>query len=1438
MKLALHHARAALCADFWTDRSRVRGFLAAALAIALWAIAPGAPHAAALRPSEVPPSLRPWVPWVLQDHETIACPAAYNNPERHDCVWPTRLTLALGAQGGRFSFDVEVFAPDTLVVLPGQAEAWPRAVRANGRVLTLTESSGRPAVRLPPGHFVIDGAFAWREMPQGIALPPDTGLVDARRDGKPLGWPDSSGQLWLRPQAAAAPAEPETLAVRVFRRIDDEIPVLVTTRIELIASGRPREVRLPAALLPGFVVLGVASPLPARLQPDGAVRVQLRAGTWTLDVQGRSHGPVATLAAPGGEEVWSFAARNDLRIVDVQPAGGAVGVDPRQAGVPGEWDNLPAFHMPASASLKLAERRRGDPEPEPDKLSLDRTLWLDFDGGGFTALDTIRGTISRSWRLDAVPGLAVGRVTIGGQEQFITRLPAPDAGSGVEVRQGNAQIEAESRIGFAHALPVTGWQADFDRVSIGLQLPPGWRLLHAGGADTVAGSWVARWTLWDFFFVLLIVAASWKLHGRAAALALGAALVLTWHLPGAPTWPWLALLGLSALLTALQARAGERAQRVAWWVRLVWRATLAAIAIALLPFAVGELRAALYPALEATQTYQRSTWPVSRSDKAPIETRIVEEAAEPPPPPPVNIATAPAAAAPPEALAGQVENKDGLQQNEAHAKSRGAPVRQIFKKADLSSQSSVAPQAQLRDLRRQDPNAKIQTGPGLPDWRWQSYAVIWSGPVERLQRVTLWLEPPWVTRSMTVVALLLIAAAIWLHARPAGGRGGHDAAGRAGAAPAAPASAAAQAALVTLLMLGTIMLCVPRAASAGESDQPSDARLEELRQRLQRPAPCQPDCAQLVRLDLSAQGASLRLQLEVHTGAEISVPLPVGSNWHPAEVRVDGGVAHLRRDDFDRGSLWVRLPTGIHEVTISAELGGTQPVQIALPMTPKFAHAELAGWTLEGIDARGLATGALTLNRMRAAHADRHEEGEAIPAFVRVLRTIELDQQWTIATEITRAGSSLEPLAVRVPLLAGEAVTDPSVRVQGGFAVLTLGSGQNAAFSSSLKVQPSLTLRAADQPNQIEVWRLDAAPMWHANFSGIAPTQRQLDQRWLPQWQPWPGESLTINIQRPEGVAGSTLTLQGVDLATRPGRRATDATATITLRSSQGGNHAIELPQGAELRAVRIDGQPQPIRAEGRRVTLPLSPGTHTATLEWREPRGIAALFEGARLELGAPAVNLGTAIALPQDRWVLATGGPLLGPAVLFWGLALVIAAAAWVLARLRWGPLGFIEWLLLGIGVAQGSLAGAVFVAAVLLMLQARARFGERLDGVRFNLMQMALAAAALVALLILFEAIRIGLLGTPRMLITGNGSSSYYLRWYADRSSGAPPAAWVFSLPLWVYRVVMLAWALWLALFVVRCARWMWSCFSAGRLWGRWRRTVSPPPSGPVAAPQTVG
>ena len=86
-----------------------------------------------------------------------------------------------------------------------------------------------------------------------------------------------------------------------------------------------------------------------------------------------------------------------------------------------------------------------------------------------------------------------------------------------------------------------------------LKWPPGWRLFAALGVDQAPGSWLAAWTLLDFFLVLVITLAMGRLHGwGTAALAL-VTLALIWQEPDAPRYAWLNLLAAIALERALPA---------------------------------------------------------------------------------------------------------------------------------------------------------------------------------------------------------------------------------------------------------------------------------------------------------------------------------------------------------------------------------------------------------------------------------------------------------------------------------------------------------------------------------------------------------------------------------------------------------------------------------------------------------------------------------------------------------------------------------------------------------------------------------------------------------------------------------------------------------------------------------------------------------------------
>jgi hypothetical protein len=101
-------------------------------------------------------------------------------------------------------------------------------------------------------------------------------------------------------------------------------------------------------------------------------------------------------------------------------------------------------------------------------------------------------------------------------------------------------------------------------------------------------------------------------------------------------------------------------------------------------------------------------------------------------------------------------------------------------------------------------------------------------------------------------------------------------------------------------------------------------------------------------------------------------------------------------------------------------------------------------------------------------------------------------------------------------------------------------------------------------------------------------------------------------------------------------------------------------------------------------------------------------------------------------------------------------------------------------------------------------------------FNLGQIALAAWTFIALAILIYFVSRGLLGSPNMQIEGNGATAQLLSWFADRASPTLPSAWVISVPLWIYRGLMLLWALWLAFALLQWLKWGWMCFTTDGYW----------------------
>ncbi|HVJ89502.1 MAG TPA: hypothetical protein VM580_06830, partial [Labilithrix sp.] len=561
-----------------------------------------------MSPSAVPEPLKPWTAWALHGKGEL-CPTLHGVAGgAPQCVWPSRLDLVLDEKRGTFRQTWHTDARRA-VALPGNDKRWPLDVTVDGKRAVVVPKDGVPSIELEPGDHVVSGQFAWDSLPESLQVPPQTALLKLVLRGKEIEQPhrDAKGTVWLQKTLAAE--EGERLDFVVHRRIADEVPLLLTTRVVLNVAGRNREVLLGKVLPQGFVPMALESQLPARVEPDTRLRVQARPGTWTIELVARSEGPVHEIKRPvpdgpwrEGEEVWVFDARANLRLVDVQ---GVSAIDPQQTSLPEDWKRLPAYPLGLGDTMRLVEKRRGDAEPPPDHLTLVRELWLDFDGRGLTASDTLTGNLHRASRLEMLPPTVLGRVAIGGKDQFITHLEGDAAKTGVEVRQGELNVSADSRVlADPIDLPAVGYNHDFHSVSATLHLPPGFRLLHATGVDDVPATWIKHWTLLEIFLALVLAIGVWRLYGpKWGALAL-LTFAMTFPEDGAPRYILIFVLIAEALVRVLDGaikKAGDSPSRSLLGVRKGVGGARAAAAVLLvvitIPFLIAHVRYGLFPGL-------------------------------------------------------------------------------------------------------------------------------------------------------------------------------------------------------------------------------------------------------------------------------------------------------------------------------------------------------------------------------------------------------------------------------------------------------------------------------------------------------------------------------------------------------------------------------------------------------------------------------------------------------------------------------------------------------------------------------------------------------------------------------------------------------------------------------------------------------------------------
>jgi len=1348
----------------------------------MWLLLLTLPNAAQSAEVFVPAELQGWQDWVLHDQEHRDCPFYFNSvgTERENfvCAWPGFLDVSVDADSGNFSQQWTVYVKEAWLPLPGDGAYWPHQVTANGRAVAVVDRNGTPSVRLGPGSYTLTGSYEWDERPGVLRIPDESGLIALIVNGARVERPERNrAGLFLGERQRETLAR-DSVGAEVYRLVTDLIPTSLTTVMRIDVSGGVREELFGPILPDGFIPVSMQSELPARLEADGNLRLQVRPGRWTITLTARAAGVANEITLPAPEtnlpdaEVWSYRSMDRLRVTAVE---GLPPVDPQQAQVPENWRQQPAFRIQAGETFSITERSRGVVATD-NELALNRTMWLDFEGDGFVVKDSVGGRMRSDWRLDMGTPYSLLSASEAGESLLITQ--GPDEGqTGVELRHSSVNLNSLGRSDTRSEMPVTGWNSRFASVAALLHLPPGHKLLAAPGADKAPGSWVSQWQLLDFFLVLIMTIAVWRLFGRTAGIIALLALVLSFHEINAPSWLWLNLLIAIALMRV--APAGRLRQVVLGYQGL----SVVMLVIVLVPFIADQLRIAIYPQLESQYAYTAGMFGVASTASydmpatVPAEGRISELRMEP-----------------------------------AKAERKAASLATADSLEEVTVAGSIRPDLDRpKRYSRYAPNAVVQAGPGVPSWQWNSYRLSWSGPVDADQAMRLVVLPRWavtVLRFFEVAMLLLFATVL-----------AAEIAKKRWRLPGGLKLGTSQAA--SLLAAGTLAFLLSISPTA-EAQTPDRELLRQLETRLLAPPECVPRCAEIVAADVAVSGDSVSINLNVHALEEVALPLP-GSDrgWSPQAVVLDGaGAAQVLRGP-DQG-LWIRVTPGRHNVVLRGRTPAADSLEIPFPTPPRVIEVDSNGWFVAGVKDRRLLSGSLQLTRLQTeqgGEAAPRWESSRFPVFVVVTRTIEFDLDWQVRTTVQRQAPVQGALTIDLPLIGGETVLNEHITVADGNAQVSMNPTQRqVSWVSRLPRTSPLTLTAEPGAPWVEVWNVSVGSIWNVAFSGVPESESGQNNQGarVAVFNPRGGEALTMKATRPEASAGTTLAFDQVNLAVSQGDRSSTAQLALSYRSTRGAQHIVRLPESAEITEVRIDNRIEPLRADGRDLTLPILPGKHAISVTWRDSRDAGSVTKTPGVDLGAPASNITMNLTLPGNRWLLGTDGPALGPAVLYWPEFVVLILIALILGRVDWTPLKWWHWLLLGFGFSTFNWPVLGVVVLWLLACGARNQWRTKIPWWRYNTTQVFHALFTVIALLAIVVSLPSGLLGSPDMHVTGNGSYGNALTWFADRSESALPIAAAWSVPTWIYKVLILVWALWLSFALLRWLPWVWQSFAKDGFW----------------------
>jgi hypothetical protein len=1300
----------------------------------------------------------------MKGSEQLSCPfinnAQYSDKKNHICAWPSTLELSVKDSSAKFKQSWQVLTK-SIIPLPGNEKNWPLLVTVNGKYFPVFNHKGKPAIELVKGSYLIEGKFEWLKIPESISIPEQYAFVKMTINNQAIEFPKiEDNDLWLQ-KFELSQEKQDSIDISVARRITDGAYIKLDTFISINVSGKMREVKLGKLLPKGFELIGIESEISSFLDGDGILHAKLKPGSWEIKVHAYAQATLLSWNRPEQshywpkEEIWVFEGHENLRLGKIN---GAKMVDSSQADMPKAWYELPSYLVNTTDSLSYAIQHRGKPLHLENQLSLNRTLWLSFDNSSYTFNDHIDGAMISDWRLSMKSPYLLESAEDQDGSVLITTTAEDERG--VENRYPQVNVQARGIINAETQLPVTGWDSDFESVSVQLNLPPGNKLFAVFGADRVSNSWWSSWTIWASFIVLLSSLMASRLINVTAGIATAVMLLVIYQEINAP------VIVIINLLLAIAIKKHQPFERMKALVKVYWGASITVAIGAILLFSATQLRTVIHPQLES-----RASSVESFSNQSRMRQNIV------------------------------TENATKRKESASYSSMQNEDLEMIeVSGSRLKNSDSI--------MERYQSDALMQAGSGIPNWQWKSYQIQWSSPVAKDQVFDVIVLSKTTYRLVKILGIFLTLLWLYLILKDVI---------RYAYTKFQPKAIAS--------VLALFLLIPNYSPNAEAADFPNKDLLDELKVRVTEAPLCAPDCVAINDLRVSIDAKSLTLVMSVHANADTALAIPKSEFWRPEKLSLGENSNEKQIGSLFKHKGWIYIPVskGISKITLLGQVAPVDVFQLEFKDEPK--HVKILttdAWEVVGSQANSLTGNALeflaTLKKQNGN--EQLSTRYKTQPFVKVTRELSVDQLWTIRTRVERIAPSSGSINIKVPTLFGENITSAGIFIENEQVEVTIPAGEHAfTWDSTIDRQEVLKLHAKlDQP-LIEQWRVIVSPAWHAKLSGlpIILEEQDNDDYFTSSFYPYPGESLALTVTRPNAVKGHVLAIDSVNYTIDQGTRTSKLSLSFDYRSTRGGEHVIDLPVNYQLKEIRTDNKLINLQLEDGKLAIPVLPGKHNVNILMRASVSEQLLLSAPEINLNAPVSNITSIIDLSSQRWILWAKGPLLGPAILYWGELLAFILLALLVSRVKFSPLNTLNWIVLGFGLSLSNWGVLMLIALWFASITASGYRSKEMSRLSYNTSQFLLYALSIVAIVSLLSVVPISLLSSPSMGVEGNYSYGNHLQWFSDKTNGLLPQVSVFSISTIFYKGIMLVWVIWLSFAFLGWIKWAWKAL--GKL-GYWR------------------